>query len=65
VKSQELSDLVEKKECYGELSSSISSEEISVVGSKSARTVGSLVKSHFGVSCIEGVKRCVCGASYR
>jgi hypothetical protein len=49
-KSQEPSDLAEKKVHYRELSSSVSSEEIRPVGSKSARAIGSLAKSHFGVS---------------
>jgi hypothetical protein len=50
VKSREPLDLVEKQGCYDELSSSISSGEIKAVGSKPARAVGSLMKSHFGVS---------------
>jgi hypothetical protein len=48
--SQEPSDLAEKKIRYDELSSSVSSKEIRAIGSKSARAVGSLAKSHFGVS---------------
>jgi hypothetical protein len=50
VKSQEPSDLAEKQERYDKISSSVSSEEIRAVGSRSARAVGPLAKSHFGVS---------------
>jgi hypothetical protein len=50
VKSQEPSNLAEKQVHYNELSSSVSSKEIRLVGSKLARAVGSLAKSHFRVS---------------
>jgi hypothetical protein len=50
MKSQEPSDLTEKKEHYGEISSSVSSEEIRVVGSRSVRAIGPLAKSHFRIS---------------
>jgi hypothetical protein len=50
MKSKERSDLVEKQERYENISSSVIPKEIRVIGSKSARVVGSLTKSHFKVS---------------